>query len=264
MHIFVCFAVCCLWKVQAPDPVGFVIHFHSALTQYLHALQAIVPVFNYMVNMLIVFLCEIFLVQIAYYHCWSVWHGQQCRMLIPVMGKSQIESQFFNSYFVRLLIFTTLNLNLIHVHCTVSQWSHSVTAIQLVVTQNWTACKATLFQQWVQFRMLTMTWPARQKPRTYDNWKLKTNSSRLGVLIDKNHFYFVVYFYIKSWPNLYATTVNMHTTSMQFSSILAQFFYKFLCIFSIFLHNFWRDWLVKLFTLGPVMTTAGFENQTLY
>lgn len=35
-------------QVQAPYPVAFVTHFHSALTQYLHALQAIVPVFNYM------------------------------------------------------------------------------------------------------------------------------------------------------------------------------------------------------------------------
>lgn len=35
-------------QVQAHDPAAFVDHFHSALSQYLHALQAIVPVFNYM------------------------------------------------------------------------------------------------------------------------------------------------------------------------------------------------------------------------
>lgn len=35
-------------QAQAHDPAAFVHHFHSALSQYLHALQAIVPVFNYM------------------------------------------------------------------------------------------------------------------------------------------------------------------------------------------------------------------------
>ena len=49
---------CCRCQVQAHDPAAFVNYFHTALSQYLHALQAIVPVFNYMVNMHACHLCN--------------------------------------------------------------------------------------------------------------------------------------------------------------------------------------------------------------
>jgi len=49
------FVFFCIWQVQARDPPAFVDQFHTALSQYLHALQAIIPVFNYMVSALFVF-----------------------------------------------------------------------------------------------------------------------------------------------------------------------------------------------------------------
>jgi len=44
-------------QVHTNDSAAFIDLFHAALSQYLHALQAIVPVFNYMVS--VPFCCQL-------------------------------------------------------------------------------------------------------------------------------------------------------------------------------------------------------------
>jgi len=60
------------------------------------------------------------------------------------------------------------------------------------------------------------------------------------VLIEKNHFSVIVYFYLFK---ILATTVKMHATLAQFLSILAKFCYNFFArFFNCFCTIFWWDY----------------------